>query len=87
MAFTEEAQLPLYDEVRKRGYAMSFGERDPETAAVAAPVFGPEGRLLGAMGITGPITRFQRSDLQSLAHTVLEAARRLSRELGGPEKN
>ncbi len=87
MAFSEEAQTPHYDEVRKRGYATSFGERDPETAAVAAPVFGPEGRLLGAMGITGPITRLQRSDLQALAHTVLEAARRLSRELGGPEKN
>lgn len=86
MAYSEEAQTPQYRAIREQGYAISQGERDPETAAVAAPVFGPEGRLIGAMGIAGPVTRLQRSDLQVLAQVVLEAARKLTEELGGPEE-
>ncbi len=38
--------------------ATSLGERDPEIAAIAAPVLTPQGRFLGALGVTGPIHRF-----------------------------
>src|SRR5205085_2205167 len=36
---------PGLDDVRQKMYAASYGERDAETAAIAAPVFGPENRL------------------------------------------
>ncbi len=47
MAFTD-ASGPTYEKVRAAGLYVSIGERDPETAAIAAPVFGAQPRLLGA---------------------------------------
>jgi len=69
--------------VRRQGYAVSLGERDPETAAIAAPVFGPARALAGALGITGLLTRFQAADLPTLAGIVMAAADGLTQELGG----
>lgn len=36
----------------------SLGERDPELAAVAAPIFNARGKLLGALSLSGTSTRF-----------------------------
>ncbi len=69
--------------VRRRGYAVSLGERDPQTAAIAAPVFSPGQRLAGALGITGLLSRFQDADVDMLARVVLDQANHLSRILGG----
>ena len=48
---------PEYQAVRERFWAVSYGERDPETASVAAPVFGVTGELQGALAIAGPRVR------------------------------
>lgn len=69
--------------VRRRGYAVSLGERDPQTAAIAAPVFGPGQRLAGSLGITGLLSRFQEADVDKLASVVVDHADQLSRVLGG----
>jgi DNA-binding IclR family transcriptional regulator len=68
--------------VRARGVYVSLGERDPETAAVAAPVFAPDG-LAGALGVVGPLHRFDPANCERLAGIVAEAAQDLSRILGG----
>ena len=49
-----------FDEIRQRMYAASFGERDSETAAIAAPVFGPGNRLVGALSVSGRATASRR---------------------------
>lgn len=72
-----------HEAVRRSGYAISLGERDPDTAAIAAPVFGGGERLIGAIGIVGVLSRFCDGELQPLVGTVLEAARRLTEALGG----
>jgi len=82
MAFGGEARR-RDEAVRQRGFAVSLGERDPETAAIAAPVFGSDGQLVGAVGIAGPLSRFQDSDLQAPTQAVLDAAMGLTRALGG----
>ena len=64
-----------------RGVQVSMGERDPETAAAAAPVFGANG-LVGALGVVGPLHRFDAGNRDRLAAAVAEAARELSRNLG-----
>ena len=38
----------------------SMGERDPSCAAVASPVFGPDGEACGAISLSGPKERFSR---------------------------
>jgi DNA-binding IclR family transcriptional regulator len=71
-----------YDEVRKNMYAASFGERDPETAAVACPVFGPQQRLIGALSISGPRYRIE-AEVDHLLPALLKYGRELTRVLGG----
>jgi len=71
---------------RARRYApmplASFGERDPETAAVAAPVFSHDG-LAGALGISGPRTRLTPKRAAEIGPVVLAKAEALSKLLGG----
>lgn len=74
----------LYDRVRADGFYVSKGERDPETAAVAVPVFGQNRKFIGALGSTGPATRFDTARIDAAKSALLKAAVRVSRSLGGP---
>jgi len=61
----------------------SFGERDAETAAIAVPVFGPREQLIGAISISGPVTRFAPDALARMGPSLVAAAHSLSERLGG----
>lgn len=63
---------------RRAGYHISIGERSPEVSAVAAPVFGAEGQLRGALTVSGLSSRFDTAAREAAAGRVLEAAGRLS---------
>ncbi|AMJ63233.1 IclR family transcriptional regulator [Bosea sp. PAMC 26642] len=66
----------------------SFGERDPEIAGVAAPVFGPGSRLIGSLCVTGTITRFHNKEhLRAIRAAVMRAARQLTSSLGGEARS
>lgn len=82
IAFTED-KGELDDQVQVNGYCVSLGERDPEIAAVSASVFGPEGRFIGALGVTGARARFEEGNCESILAAVQRHARRLSKALGG----
>jgi DNA-binding IclR family transcriptional regulator len=73
----------VYEQIRHRGYDISMGEREPEVASVAAPVFGLSWRLLGSMCISGPVSRLSQKKLEAHAKTVIAAANALSYELAG----
>ena len=81
MAFTDGA-LPIHDAVRAAGLAISIGQRDPEVAAVAAPVFGRAGRFVGAIGISGPVLRLDAAETERIAPLVVAEAQAVSRLLG-----
>ena len=72
-----------FDEVRSQRYAASFGERDPEIAAIAAPVFGADGKLEGALNLSGPRERLRPERIEAIRPQLLVAAARLTHELGG----
>jgi DNA-binding IclR family transcriptional regulator len=61
---------------------ISSGERDTETAAIAAPVFDSAG-LIGALSISGPMTRFGPKEARRMTPHLLKATRDLSVRLGG----
>ncbi|GLY34012.1 IclR family transcriptional regulator [Amycolatopsis sp. NBRC 101858] len=61
------------------GPAVSHGEPEPGASSVAAPVFDTDGRLLAALAVTGPTTRFTAEAVATLSGGVTEAARRISR--------
>lgn len=83
LAFDGKAQGKRYDHARKHFSIMSDGERDPDCAAIASPVFGPEDRFIGALSVSGPKPRFTEGGIASMSRLVLQAASRLTRSLGG----
>ena len=71
------------DRIKAQGFAISFGERVPDAAAVSAPIFEMGNRCLGALGIAGPIHRFTPESLPGRIKRVMSAAAELSWHLGG----
>jgi len=69
--------------VRRRGYAANVGEWVEEVTGVSAPVFGPGERIIGALGVAGPVTRLRASRVPEIGEVVRQAARRVSSLLGG----
>ncbi len=72
-----------YDAIRKSMYAASFGERDPETAAVACPVFGLDQQFIGALSVSGPRYRIEALGVQAILPVLFRHARNLTRIMGG----
>ena len=71
------------NEIRRNFLGMSFGERDPDCAGIAAPVFGPDNKLIGALSVSGPKPRFTPESKARMSELVLDAAVQLTRALGG----
>ena len=72
-----------FDEIRRRMYAASFGERDSETAAIAAPVFGPGNALVGAVSVSGPRYRIEAAGEGRVVPILFKYAKELTRTFGG----
>ena len=70
------------DDVRQSGIAFDDGEFNPEVRCIAVPVTDFTGKIMGAIGISGPIWRLNIQALQGRAKVVQAAARRLSAEFG-----
>ncbi len=68
----------LYDdlaEIRERGYAIDDQERVEGMRCVAAPLRGPDGDPLGALSVSGPMSRFDDDVfVEEIPKTVLSTA-------------
>ena len=82
LAFSGEPGEP-YEAIRRRGYHLSLGEREPEVSSVSAPVFGMQWRLLGSVCISGPTSRLPEPKLEELAPAIIESANQLSYAFAG----
>jgi DNA-binding IclR family transcriptional regulator len=80
-AFSGEPGEP-YETIRRDWHYLSVGDRDPETAGVSAPVFGPGRSLLGALTLAGPQSRVDRAFLERMTGPLLQAAARATRAFG-----
>ena len=67
---------------RRRGWAESVAERASGVASVSAPVFGPDGSLLAAVSVSGPVSRLGQLRAKRYAPAVLEAAKEIEHALG-----
>jgi DNA-binding IclR family transcriptional regulator len=67
--------------VRRRGWAQSVAEREPGVASVSAPVHTPDGAVVAAVTVSGPVERLTRSPGKVHAPAVTAAAATLSRAL------
>ncbi|MDF0597732.1 SMP-30/gluconolactonase/LRE family protein [Psychromarinibacter halotolerans] len=68
--------------VKARGYAISNGEQYDDVSAVAAAILDHRARPLAAIGIVGPSYRLPTETLHSYGREVIEAARRISGNIG-----
>jgi DNA-binding IclR family transcriptional regulator len=65
--------------VRREQMLVADGDIVPELAAIAAPVFSPDGSLAGVLQVTMPSVRFQ----PTVAPRVAAAARQITTRIGG----
>lgn len=68
-------------EIRADGYAISLGERDAEVAAISVPIVAGNGRLVGAIAVSGLITRFNDSYQRQLIEALKESQNRLAGQI------
>jgi DNA-binding IclR family transcriptional regulator len=68
--------------IRRKGYAVSFGEWVAEASGVAAPIFDVRGEIMAALTISGPGQRFTEEVVQHYVTDVTRVAAQISRELG-----
>lgn len=69
----------LRTRIRREQVVVLVGDRVPELAGLAAPVFGPDGALAGAVTLTMPSNRLDPAH----AEPVQAAGRAITRGLGG----
>ncbi|QCU78901.1 IclR family transcriptional regulator [Citricoccus sp. SGAir0253] len=72
----------LLAEVRQRGVAVAYDQIATGVIALAAPVTGPHGQAVAAIGITAPKDRFTS---HQLIPPLTTTARRVSAALNGPD--
>jgi DNA-binding IclR family transcriptional regulator len=60
-----------------------LGEDVPDLAAIAIPIFGSGGGTLGAISVSGPLSRFDRRLIAKLKLLLREIAGTLTDRLGG----
>ncbi len=77
-AFLQELRL-----ARQRGYALNLGEWMEDVAGVSAPILGNDGRVHGAIGVAGPMSRLNARNAHDVGGIVLRYADRISARLGG----
>jgi IclR family transcriptional regulator, KDG regulon repressor len=68
--------------VRGLGYAVNNEENEVETRAVAAPIFGPDGRPMAAINLGATTLQMRSKDIPRLGPMVKEYALKMSRQLG-----
>jgi IclR family transcriptional regulator, KDG regulon repressor len=68
--------------VRARGFSESINERGLGGAGLAAPIHGPDGRVVAALEISGPATRFTPEVRETWIAASRATAGEISRALG-----
>ncbi|HEV2785741.1 MAG TPA: IclR family transcriptional regulator, partial [Solirubrobacteraceae bacterium] len=68
-------------EIRQRGYASSFGERQEGAGAVAAPLFAHDGSPTAVISVCGPVERF-RDEVDACAAALVDVTSEASARLG-----
>ena len=75
------------DRIRAERVCTTWAERDPELCGVSSPVFGIDGKFVGVLSISAPISRRNRKWLESMRPIVLAAAEQITTKLTGESVN
>lgn len=76
---TDHTRLQLHlEQTRQQGYALDDEEYDYGVRCIAAPVYDYRSRVIGAIGISGPVGRVGLDRIPHFAQIVMDAAQELS---------
>ena len=73
--------------IRELGYAVNKGEWREGVFGIAAPIMELDGKVIGAIGISGPSSRYKARQIKAYAEAVVTAARAISAEMGYNSSN
>jgi IclR family KDG regulon transcriptional repressor len=68
--------------IRRAGYAANRGEWREGVCGVAAPIWNASGKVIAAIGLSGPADRFKPRSLKRFAPSVVSVAQQISSSLG-----
>jgi IclR family acetate operon transcriptional repressor len=71
------------ERIRGQGYACTHGQRIPGAVGLAAPIWGPDGRVVGDLVLTIPEHRFEPQSEGRLGQLLGRHADRLTTAVGG----
>jgi IclR family transcriptional regulator, KDG regulon repressor len=71
---------------RERGYSVNQSEFRNDVVGIAAPIWGHEGRVIAAVGISGPAYRITPAVIKRLGATVAATAAEISKRMGHVSK-
>ena len=64
--------------VRRRGWAVDCEESEANHRCLAAPIFDFSGDAIAAVGVSGSNADMPESEFETMAHSVVKAARNIS---------
>lgn len=70
-----------YSAIRKRGHYLSIGELEPHLAAMAAPIYRPDGDIAAAISLVSTVARMSVMDQERLAQLLARAAQDITARL------
>lgn len=74
----------VLDEVKRRGYSTDLQENEVGICCAGAPIFDHTNRVVAALSVSGPSSRFDESRVESVGARVVQAGHTVSRGLGWP---
>ena len=75
-----EAEL---QKIRKRGYAITRGQRTPGAVGLGAPIFNSNGEVVGDICLTLPESRFDADNQDRIAELLRACADEVTKAIGG----
>ncbi len=67
--------------IREQRYALNDGETVEASRCVAAPIFGSQGNVLGAMSVSGTAARITNDRIQPISHSLLKYSAEISKQI------
>lgn len=66
------------DRIRAAGYAMTTAEKTSGVTSISAPIFNGDGRIIGALTLSGPTFRFTGEDFEEKIIHVRQCAQQIT---------
>lgn len=79
---SKAALLAEVETIRSQGYAVSNGERAPDTAAVAVPIRDGDGEVIASLSVSAPATRLGGDKVAKVLQALRRHAAAISQGLG-----